>query len=34
MSGSDLQSAVEGIYALPASVVSRAKQSLLYKPAR
>lgn len=34
MSGSDLQSVVAKLYALPASVVSRAKQSLFYKPAR
>ncbi|MBX9774247.1 MAG: hypothetical protein K2Y71_07515 [Xanthobacteraceae bacterium] len=34
LSGSDLQSLVASLYALPKSVVERAKQSMIYKPAR
>ena len=32
--GADLQSKIAELYALPKSVVDRAKQSLIYKPAR
>ncbi len=34
LSGSDLQTLIASLYALPASIVERAKQSMIYKPAR
>lgn len=34
LSGSDLQTLIASLYALPASTVERAKQSLTYKPTR
>jgi tripartite-type tricarboxylate transporter receptor subunit TctC len=34
LSGSDLQTLVAALYALPPSIVERAKQSMIYKPAR
>jgi tripartite-type tricarboxylate transporter receptor subunit TctC len=34
LSGSDLQTLIASLYALPASTVEKAKQSLIYKPAR
>jgi tripartite-type tricarboxylate transporter receptor subunit TctC len=34
LSGSDLQTLVASLYALPPSIVERAKQSMIYKPAR
>jgi tripartite-type tricarboxylate transporter receptor subunit TctC len=34
LSGSDLQSLVASLYALPKNIVDRAKQSMIYKPAR
>jgi tripartite-type tricarboxylate transporter receptor subunit TctC len=34
ISGTDLQTLVASLYALPASIVDKAKQSLIYKPAR
>ena len=34
LSGSDLQTLVASLYALPKSIVERAKQSMIYKPAR
>jgi tripartite-type tricarboxylate transporter receptor subunit TctC len=34
LSGGDLQSLVASLYALPPSIVERAKQSMIYKPAR
>ena len=34
ISGSDLQTLIASLYALPPSIVEKAKQSLIYKPAR
>ena len=34
IAGADLQTMVAGLYALPPSIVEKAKQSLIYKPAR
>jgi tripartite-type tricarboxylate transporter receptor subunit TctC len=34
LSGSDLQTLVGSLYALPKNIVERAKQSMIYKPAR
>jgi tripartite-type tricarboxylate transporter receptor subunit TctC len=34
ISGADLQTLIASLYALPASIVDKAKQSLIYKPAR